>query len=1035
VSHAAVEEVILVRIVHAAVAGRIRVHVSMIRREPGVAAALETLLVEHPAIRAASANVLTGNILIHYAPDMTAAALVEIVAARVAGARVPAGADIARANPTASAAVDREPRAATARRVLSYPIERLLRGSAREPAHVEVAEDSRQEWHRLTPDDTLAVLQTSRAGLPDGEAHERLRRYGANRLRTVGGRSLARVIAEQFESIPVVLLIGSAVLSAATGGIADALVIMGVVLANAAIGAYAEHRAERTVTALTRFELAPALTWRNGETTRIDVARLVPGDVIVLSRGDVIPADGRLLDTNDLTLDESTLTGESVPVGKTPTSLADAYVALADRVNMVYCGTTVTSGTGLGVIVATGSRTEVGRIQALVGEAEQPETPLQRQLLILGRQLVIVTGIVAGGVLVIGILRGYALGEILRTAISLAVAAVPEGLPTVATTTLAAGVRRLRNHNLLVRQLDAVETLGAIQVIAFDKTGTITANRMEAESVWAAGRRFRRSPSGGVTPEGEAGAGPERANDLEWLLRIGILCSEADVRRPDGAWMVDGTPTEVALLRLAIEAARDPLEVRKQYPVIAKQGRTEGRMYMATLHHASEGRLLAVKGRPDQVLARCAKIDDAAGQRRAIRDEDRASIENENERMAGEGLRVLGLAMAEGRNIDLDPSVALTWVGLVGIADPPRPEMRELVAGFYTAGVKPVMITGDQSATACTIARAIGLGAGRELQVLDSAALAGIPEELLAALAARVDVFCRVSPGHKLNVIRALQRAGLVVAMTGDGINDGPALRAADVGIAMGKSGTDVARETADIVLVEDRLDALLAAVGEGRTIGDDIQKAVHFVVATNLSEVLVTLSAVALGLAVPLTPKQLLWINLLTDVFPELALAVEPAAPDVLLRPPRCPDARLVSRSHYGRIGTDATIMTLASLASYGVGLRRFGPGPGSTTMAFVTLTAAQLLHAIGARSAGLSVLAGRNLPPNRFMGAAVAGGVAIQLAAGIAGPIRRLLGAAPIPVADAAVAWGLAGASFAATETLKLARQRTDAVERRAT
>jgi Ca2+-transporting ATPase len=338
--------------------------------------------------------------------------------------------------------------------------------------------------------------------------------------------------------------------------------------------------------------------------------------------------------------------------------------------------------------------------------------------------------------------------------------------------------------------------------------------------------------------------------------------------------------------------------------------------------------------------------------------------------------------------------------------------------------VKPVMITGDQSSTACAIARAIGLGAGRDLQVLDSAALTGIPDDLLAALASRVDVFCRVSPAHKLTVIRALQGAGMVVAMTGDGINDGPALRAADVGIAMGKSGTDVARETADIVLLEDRLDALLAAVQEGRTIGDDIRKAVHFVVATNLSEVLVTFSAVSLGLSVPLTPKQLLWINLLTDVFPELALAVEPAERDILQRPPRASDARLVSAAEYSRIGGDAGVMTLAALASYGIGLKRSGAGPVASTMAFVTLTAAQLFHAIGARSAALSLLSGRHLPPNQYVGAAVAGGVALQLAAGVAAPIRRLLGAAPLSVGDAALAWGMAGASFAATETAKLMR-----------
>jgi Ca2+-transporting ATPase len=769
-----------------------------------------------------------------------------------------------------------------------------------------------------------------------------------------------------------------------------------------------------------RFDHPPVAAIRDGGVRRVDVSRLVPGDVIILTRGDVVPADARLLDAHDITVDESALTGESAPVLKATAPLAQPFVPLADRINMVYRGTTVTGGSGRAIIVATGVRTEMGGVQALVAEAEHPETPLQRQLRVLGQELMLVTAFIAGGVVIIGVLRGYRLAELLRTAISLAVAAVPEGLPTVATTTLATGVRRLRGRNLLVRRLDAIETLGAIQVIGLDKTGTITANRMAVERVWT-GRRFTRDADGVLAPDDAVTS--ERPFGLESLQHVAILCSEVEVQRRDGDWIVNGTATEAALVRLAIELGADPDALRRRYPLMATQARAEGRMYMATLHRSDEGSLLAVKGRPDQVLARCAGIEED-GRRRAIRADDRTVIERENELMAAAGLRVLGLAKAEGSGLTLDPAVPLTWLGLVGISDPPRRGIRELIAAFYRAGVKPVMITGDQSVTACAVARAIGLAAGRELQVLDSAALSGIPTDLLTALAARVDVFSRVSPSNKLDVIRALQRAGLVVAMTGDGVNDGPALRAADVGIAMGRSGTDVARQTADMVVLEDGLDVLIAAVAEGRTIGDDMRKAVHFVVATNLSEVLVTLSAVALGLAVPLTPTQLLWINLLTDVFPELALAVEPAEPDVLGRPPRASDARLVTPAQYRRIGGDAAIMTLAALASYGIGLRRFGPGGPSSTMAFLTLTVAQLLHAIGARSAAISLLAGRHLPPNGYMGAAVAGGVALQLAAGIAAPLRRLLGAASLPLGDAAVAYGMAGASFAATEALKLLR-----------
>jgi Ca2+-transporting ATPase len=1027
-------ETITVRIVHAAVLGRIRVHSPSVRRAQ-VAEALERLLLDHPGVEAASANALTGNVLIHYATDVAAADLVRVVEECLRNPQAPA-APRERSSPAVARGRSRASAVAVVRHVLARGSERVrAREADDEAATAADGEDAGPAWHSLSCDEVLAALDSSRVGLTSAEASDRLRRYGANELRVVGGRSLASVIAAQFESIPVVLLLGSAVLSVATGGIGDALVILGVVIANAAIGAYSEHRAETTVTALTRFEPAPILTLRDGDARRTEVSRLVPGDVIGLARGDLVPADARLLDAHDLTLDESALTGESVPVAKTTAPVIESYVALADRVSMAYRGTTVTGGSGLAVVVTTGRHTEVGRVQSLVGGASQPETPLQRQLALLSRQLMIITGVMTGGVVAIGVLRGYALSEMIRTAISLAVAAVPEGLPTVATTTLAAGVRRLRARDLLVRRLDAVETLGAIQVIGLDKTGTITANQMAVESVWIAGTRFLRRPGQGLIP-GDGANAAELAGTLESVLDIGVLCSDAEVYRAHDTWNVEGTPTETALVRLVLDAGRDPLGVRSRFPLVAKQARAEGRMYMATLHRtpSASRMLLAVKGRPDQVLARCTHIETGKG-RQDLRDEDRASIESENERMAGAGLRVLGSAIARGSDVDLDPNVPLTWLGLVAISDPPRPEIRDLIAGFYRAGVRPVMITGDQSATACTIARAIGLGAGRSLQVLDSTALSGIPDDLLAALAARVDVFCRVSPGHKLNVIRALQRAGLVVAMTGDGVNDGPALRAADVGIAMGRSGTDVARETADIVLLDDRLDALLDAVAEGRTVGDDIRKAVHFVVATNLSEVLVTVAAVAMGLAVPLTAKQLLWINLLTDVFPELALAVDPAEGDVLLRPPRASDARLVNRSEYRRIGGDAAVITLASLVSYAVGLRRFGPGPASSTMAFLTLTAAQLLHAIGARSAALSLLAGRRLPPNKYMGAAVAGGMALQLAAGIAPPIRQLLGAAPLSVGDAALAWGMAGVSFATTETVKLLRGRLAEGESHAT
>jgi P-type Ca2+ transporter type 2C len=1011
-----------VRVVHATVSGRMRVHSGRLRRAPHIVAALENVLREQPAVYDVSANTLTGNALIRYSHDVSPAELVKLVEDCLRNAEERA------AKPNESArTTSRNPRSnnlAAAEHSVNGEPRRSRPGPKESSAKDQAGGNGSAEWHTVEANEVLVRFQTSRTGLTKGEAQERLQRYGLNRLKAADQRSMAEVIAEQLKSAPVALLAVSAVLSIATGGIGDALVILVVVAANAAIGAYAEHRAERTVTALTRFDLPRVTTTRDGEFVPIDASRLVPGDVIALRRGDIVPADCRLLEADEITLDESALTGESAPVAKANAPIADRLVPLGDRINMLYRGTTVTGGSGVAVIVATGRETEVGKIQVLVAAAGQRETPLQRDLRVLSQQLMAVTGAVAGAVVVIGLVRGYRFVEIAKTAISLAVAAVPEGLPTVATTTLAAGVRRLRAHGLVVRRLDAVETLGAIQIIGLDKTGTLTLNRMTVASAWMAGERFVRPRNGG----NDASSQPDLADRLEMLIRVGVLCNEADVDHSDNEWRVDGSPTETALIRFAIDLDRNPVQIRSQYPLTEKQARAEGRMYMATLHRTSdERRLLAVKGQPDQVLSRCTHLL-AEGERRELGADDRSLVERENTGMAEQGLRVLGFAVAEGRGVDLTPEVPLTWVGLVGLSDPARPNVREIIEGLYRAGVKPVMVTGDQSSTAYAVAQAIGLGDRRQIQVLDSTTLIKVPDDVLSALASRVNVFSRVSPSHKLHVIRGLQRAGRIVAMTGDGINDGPALRAADVGIAMGKSGDDVAREVADVVVLEDRLDALLVAIAEGRTIGDDIRKSVHFIVATNLSEVLVTLMAVGLGLEVPLTPRQLLWINLLSDVFPELALAVDPPEGDVLRRPPRDPASALVTRPDYSRLVGDAVIMTMSALASYIYGLTRSSHGRGvPSTMTFVTLTAAQLLHAIGERSDTSSVFDDRPLPPNKYLRAAVLGGLSLQGVAAVVDPVRRLLGASPLRMTDAMLAWGAAGASFVATEATKRMRQRS--------
>jgi len=978
-------------IVHATVSGRVRIHVPSLYRNRQVALSIEQALIGQPAVKSVSSNVYTGNVLVRFGADLNPERVLDLVG----GLRM----DAAALRP-GCAAVSRE-RARTG-------------GPRLRPA----ADRPRAAWHTLGHEVVLLHLETTGEGLSSDEARQRLQRYGSNELRAAVQRPLSDIVVSQFTSLPVVLLIGSSVLSIVTGGLADAAVIVGVIAINAAIGASTEAAAERNIQTLTRFSAPPVVTARDGVNTLVDVAALVPGDVIRVRRGDYVPADARLIQAADLSVAESALTGESAPVSKAANVLVDHLAPLGDRVNMLYRGTVVTGGSGIAVVVATGVSTELGRIQDMVTEAAQPETPLQRQLQTLGHQMVMVVGVVFGGMVLIGWLRGYRLIDIVRTAISLAVAAIPEGLPTVSTMTLATGVRRLRERGLLVRRLDAVETLGAVQVICLDKTGTITANRMVAQAAYVDGRRFR-FDTGRVSDD--AGGDTVAGNSLMWLLRVGALCSDATVVANTGARRVDGTPTETALVHLALDLGLDVAWLRSSFPKLSHLERSEHRMYMTTMHATPEGRwLLATKGRPDQVLSRCgAAVSD--GGLRELGPAERSDIETENESMAGRGLRVLGFAFAEVDAAAPDEHTPLVWAGLVGIADPIRPGIRSLIGAFHGAGIQTVMITGDQSATACAVARAIGLSRVPRLEVLDSTGLAGIPDELLSALACRVDVFSRVSPSNKLQIVRGLQRAGLIVAMTGDGINDGPALRASNVGIAMGRGGSELAREVADIVLLEDDVAALLEAISDGRTTADDIRKSVHFIISTNLSEILLTLGATALGFGVPLNATQLLWINLLTDVFPELALSVDPAESDMLQRPPRPAGTMLVGRTDYPRLAVDAAVMTGAAMTSYVYGLRRYGPAGGAGTMAFLTLTGAQLLHAFSSRSETHSVLEwGR--PSNPWIGLSVAGGFGVQAVAAVVPWLRRLLGTVRVGAGDVALAWGLAGVSFALGETLKI-------------
>jgi Ca2+-transporting ATPase len=842
-------------------------------------------------------------------------------------------------------------------------------------AHLNGGDDAREAaWHALDAATVLRALHVERAaGLAAAEASERRARAGANLLPQPPSRTRAAMFADQFRSLPVALLGGSAVLSVATGGLADALVIGAVVLINAAIGFFTERAADRVIHGLDRLRQDGARVLRDGLPLTLDPAEVVPGDLLFLAPGTVVAADARLVESYELMVDESALTGESLPVAKRTAALGK-NTPLAERRSMVYRATTVTGGNALAVAVATGRATEAGRIHALLGETPAPDTPLQKQLAVLGRRLVALSAPLCGAMFLLGVLRGQGAVPMLKASTALFVAAIPEGLAAVATTLLALGVRDLRRHNVLVRRLHAVEALGAVQTLCMDKTGTLTLNRMRAVEVATAG--------GGVPVDGAFAAPTE---ELRRLLSLGVLCNDATIERET----VSGSATEGALLALARDAGLDFEALRRERPKLETVHRTEGKPWMLTVHRAGEARLAAVKGNPADVLALCTR-QFAGDTERELSEARAEAIRRQNAAMAARGLRVLGFAyrvLDAGRVAE-----SLVWVGLVGIADPLREGAAEVIARLRRAGVETAMITGDQRPTALAIGRQLGLE--------------------------RSNVYARVSPAQKLTVVQDLQRAGRVVAMTGDGINDGPALRCADIGVALGRSGTEVARSVADVVLEDDELASLLVAIRHGRTTYDNLRKSIHFLLATNLSEIEVMLACSALGVAAPLTPVQLLWLNLVSDIFPALALAMEPPEPEVLARPPRDPAQPIAGRGDARRLALQGSLMAAATLAVHGAG--------GS---AFMTLTGAQILHAFSARSARHGIFNPDGMSANPRLMQASALSLGLQAAAVFVPGLRRLLGVEPLsPFGVVASAAG-AVAPFLANEALKLRSARRPA------
>ncbi len=773
-----------------------------------------------------------------------------------------------------------------------------------------------QHWHALPEGEVTDLLETDREeGLDRFAVEHRRAQFGLNELTPPKGPGPLRRFAMQFTDPLVLILLVSAIVTIFLDEWVDAIVIFGVVLLNAIVGYLQEAKAVAAIDALSRAMTAEATVIRAGDQLRLPATAIVPGDLVLVQAGDKVPADLRLFRTRDLRVDESALTGESVPVEKDD-AVAPRDAVLADRVDMAYASTLVTYGTGAGLVVGTGDRTEVGKISQLIQSAHNLKTPLTRKIDQFSKVLLVIIVALAGLTFVVGLVRGEDIVEMFRASIALAVAAIPEGLPAAVTVTLAIGVNRMAKRRAIIRKLPAVETLGSTMVICTDKTGTLTQNEMTVQRLVAAGQESRVSGVG-YGPEGEIEPAPSPA--AREVLLAGLLCNDTALNQTDGRYEVAGDPTEAALLTSAakagITAAGDAA-----LPRLDAIPFESAYQYMATLHDAGQGRrVIYVKGAVEKVLARCSAALDAAGEPAAL---DAAAVHDEVEALAAEGLRVLAFARGApdagtGEIGHDDVAGGLTFLGLQAMMDPPRPAAITAVAACHHAGVSVKMITGDHAVTAAAIAQEIGIvGAGDG--AVTGAEMAALHDDEFIEVADRTNVFARVTPEQKLRLVEALQSKGQVIAMTGDGVNDAPALKQADIGVAMGITGTDVAKDAADMVLTDDDFASIEAAVEEGRGVFDNLVKFITYALPTNVGQGLVILTGIMIGTTLPIEPLQILWINMITAVLLGLGLAFEPKEPGIMDRQPRAPGSPIVSRGALVRIVVAGLILLVSAFAVF---------------------------------------------------------------------------------------------------------------------
>ncbi|MGB7979314.1 MAG: cation-transporting P-type ATPase [Candidatus Nanopelagicales bacterium] len=884
-------------------------------------------------------------------------------------------------------------------------------------------------------DDVLRGLASTPAGLSSDEVAVRMDRWGPNRLPDPGRESLVRRVAKHFDDVLIYILLAAAVLKAILGDWVDFSVILAVAVITALIGFIQEGRAHDALEGIKNMLSLDARARRDDQWQQVPAEDLVPGDIIRVRSGDKVPADLRLLEAVNLRVEESALTGEAVPSEKSLGPVEDE-AGVGDRANMLFSGTLVAAGQGMGVVTATGSDAEIGRIQAMLSGIEEFDTPLTREMAKFGKQLSVIILGMAAVMLVIGtVIHDFELAELVSAAIGFAVAAIPEGLPALVTITLALGVQQMAARNAIMRNLPAVETLGAVTTVCSDKTGTLTRNEMTVRHAVTARGDYDVTGLGyqpeGVITFGAQPAGLESFGDLRTLVTVLSVANDSQVVATDGQWRVVGEPTEGALAALGMKAGFDPAT----FPRVAVVPFESDHKYMATLNRTPTGQhVVLLKGAPDRVLDRCSAQLDADGSPRPL---DTAYWEAAVERLGAQGLRVLAAAARPGPAATAGPSGAaefdhddlgdMLMVGLVGIVDPPRPEAIEAIATCHRAGIRVKMITGDHAGTATAISREMGISDPDSPPAVSGPELERATNVELRHIVDSTDTFARTSPEHKLRLVKALQANGEVVAMTGDGVNDAPALKRSNVGVAMGIKGTEATKEAADVVLADDNFASIERAIEEGRRIYDNLQKSIVFLLPTNGAQSLVILVAVLFGLALPLSPVQILWINLVTAITLSLALAYEPAEPDLMTRPPRDPRASILSREFLVRIAYVSLLIAGATMAVFYLARSWDWPTDEAQTMAVTMLALGQVAYLFNARSLRETSLRRDMLTSNPVVWIVVGLMVALQVMFVYAPFMHSWFGSAPLPLVGWLLPLGLSVLIFFLVEAGKVVFRRT--------